>query len=150
MRVCLLSHSSRVRLFATVRTVAHQAPLSMDSPGKNTGVGCHALLRGVFPTQRRNPRLYVSCILLAPPGKPRLGLGQVLVPHLVFFMSFPSQDLQRLTSPRFLTPTCLPSAWLVHWFIFSPSHVQSLRTSVALETFRMGKFTISGWWLMMI
>ena len=22
-----------------------------DSPGKNTGVGCHALLRGIFPTQ---------------------------------------------------------------------------------------------------
>ena len=22
-----------------------------DSPGKNTGVGCHALLQGLFPTQ---------------------------------------------------------------------------------------------------
>ena len=22
-----------------------------DSPGKNTGVGCHALLQGIFPTQ---------------------------------------------------------------------------------------------------
>ena len=26
-----------------------------DSPGKNTGVGCHALLQGIFPTQRMNP-----------------------------------------------------------------------------------------------
>ena len=26
-----------------------------DSPGKNTGVGCHFLLRGIFPTQRLNP-----------------------------------------------------------------------------------------------
>ena len=26
-----------------------------DSPGKNTGVGCHALLQGIFPTQRLNP-----------------------------------------------------------------------------------------------
>ena len=26
-------------------TVAHQAPLSWDSPGKNTGVGSHALLQ---------------------------------------------------------------------------------------------------------
>ena len=25
-----------------------------DSPGKNTGVGCHALLQGIFPTQRSN------------------------------------------------------------------------------------------------
>ena len=26
-----------------------------DSPGKNTGVGCHVLLQGVFPTQQLNP-----------------------------------------------------------------------------------------------
>ena len=25
-----------------------------DSPGKNTGVGCHFLLQGIFPTQRLN------------------------------------------------------------------------------------------------
>ena len=25
-----------------------------DSPGKNTGVGCHALLQGIFPTQGWN------------------------------------------------------------------------------------------------
>ena len=28
-----------------------------DSPGKNTGVGCHALLHGLFPTQGLNPGL---------------------------------------------------------------------------------------------
>ena len=32
---------SHVRLLATPWTAAYQAPLSMDSPGKNTGVGCH-------------------------------------------------------------------------------------------------------------
>ena len=26
-----------------------------DSPGKNTGVGCHALLQGIFPSQGWNP-----------------------------------------------------------------------------------------------
>ena len=41
---------SRVWLFVTPWTVAHQAPLSMDSPGKNTGVGCHALLQGILLT----------------------------------------------------------------------------------------------------
>ena len=25
-----------------------------DSPGKNTGVGCHTLLQGIFPTQGSN------------------------------------------------------------------------------------------------
>ena len=28
-----------------------------DSPGKNTGVGCHALLQGIFRIQRLNPGL---------------------------------------------------------------------------------------------
>ena len=28
-----------------------------DSPGENTGVGCHALLQGIFPTQGSNPDL---------------------------------------------------------------------------------------------
>ena len=28
-----------------------------DSPGKNTGVGCHFLLQGIFPTQGLNPHL---------------------------------------------------------------------------------------------
>ena len=37
--------------------VAHQAPLSMDSPGKNTAVGCHFLLQGIFPTQGINQGL---------------------------------------------------------------------------------------------
>ena len=27
-----------------------------DSPGKNTGVGCHTLLQGIFLTQGLNPR----------------------------------------------------------------------------------------------
>ena len=36
---------SRVRLLATPWTAAYQAPLSMDFPGKSTGVGCHCLLQ---------------------------------------------------------------------------------------------------------
>ena len=28
-----------------------------DSPGKNTGVGCHALFQGIFPIQGSNPGL---------------------------------------------------------------------------------------------
>ena len=28
-----------------------------DSPGKNTGVGCHAVLQGIFPTQGSSPGL---------------------------------------------------------------------------------------------
>ena len=32
-----------------------------DSPGKNTGAGCHFLLQGIFPTQGLNP--YFPCLL---------------------------------------------------------------------------------------
>ena len=48
---------SHVRPFVTPWTVAHQAPLSMGFPSKNTGVGCHFLLQGTFLTQGSNLRL---------------------------------------------------------------------------------------------
>ena len=48
---------SRVQLFATPWTGAHQAPLSMEFPGENTGVGCHFLLQVIFPTQGLNPSI---------------------------------------------------------------------------------------------
>ena len=47
-----------------------------DSPGKNTRVSCHALLRGIFPTQGLNLGLLcrlhwqVCSLPLVPPGKP--------------------------------------------------------------------------------
>ena len=43
---CMLSHFSHVRLFATLWLLCPQ-----DSPGKNTGMGGHALLQGIFLTQ---------------------------------------------------------------------------------------------------
>ena len=45
-----------------------------DSPGRNTGVGCHALLQGIFPTQGSNPHLLhwqADSFPSEPPGKPR-------------------------------------------------------------------------------
>ena len=46
-----------------------------DSPGKNTGVGCHALLKGIFPIQGSNPGLlHCRQILyhLSHQGSPRI------------------------------------------------------------------------------
>ena len=43
--VCVCVYACSVRFLATPRTAARQAPLS-----KNSGVGCHFLLQGVFPT----------------------------------------------------------------------------------------------------
>ena len=49
-----------------------------DSPGKNTGVGCHSLLQGIFPTQGSNPGLpHCRRILywLSHQGSPYLDLS---------------------------------------------------------------------------
>ena len=51
--VCLRKSLSHVWLFAAL--CPHLC--SCESPGKNTGVGCHALLQGIFPTQGLNPGL---------------------------------------------------------------------------------------------
>ena len=53
----MLSHFSCVRLFVILWTVSVRLLLPWDSAGKNTEVGCHALLQGIFPTQGSNPRL---------------------------------------------------------------------------------------------
>ena len=59
----LLSHFSRVRLGETPETAAHRAAHPWDSPGKNTGVGCHLLLQCVkVKSLSRDPR---DC---SPPG----------------------------------------------------------------------------------
>ena len=77
----MLSRFSHVQLFATLWTVACQAPLSMAFPGKNTGVGCHTLLQGIFPTQGSNPHIFcllpwqVGSLPLAPPVK-HLGISR--------------------------------------------------------------------------
>ena len=47
------------------------SPVLGDSPGKNTGVGCHAILQGIFPTLGiRSPALQLDSLLSEPPGKP--------------------------------------------------------------------------------
>ena len=48
---------SRVWFFVASWTVAYQAALSMGFSSKNTGVGCHFLLKGIFLTQGSNPHL---------------------------------------------------------------------------------------------
>ena len=74
---CLIYLSERESvsqsIFVTPWTVAHQVLCPWGSPGKNTGVGCHALLQGIFLTQESN--LCLLCFLhwqvgslpLAPP-----------------------------------------------------------------------------------
>ena len=79
----LLSHFSRVRLCSTPQTGAHQAPPSWDSPGKNTGVGCHFLLQCM--KVKRESEVAQSCPTLSdpmdcsPPGSSVYGIFQARV-----------------------------------------------------------------------
>ena len=73
--MCMLSS---IQLFATLCTVYPTRLLCpWDSPAKNTGVGCHALLQRILLTQGLNP------YLMSPAsagghhlGSPNCGLGR--------------------------------------------------------------------------
>ena len=74
-----------------------------DSPEKIAGVGCHALLQGIFPTQGSSqPRYWtqVSCIvdvffLSEPPGKPKnTGVGSQSLLQGIFLTQESNLGLQ--------------------------------------------------------
>ena len=113
-----------------------------DSPGKNSGVGCHALLQGIFPTQGLNPYLFhfllwqAAFLPLAPPRKLISRIhreNQYVVSH-----SPVQTHTRRLLSPIFsLTerPHCLaleyflnsPLQWLHYFYsIFSVFCIKEL------------------------
>ena len=56
---------SRVRLCANPQRASHQAPPSLDSPGRNTGVGCHFLLQCMKVKSERE--IAQSCPTLSDP-----------------------------------------------------------------------------------
>ena len=75
-----------------------------DSPGKNTGVGCHALLQGIFPTQAYLPHCKWILQCLSHQGSPRI-LEWVAIPF--------SKGSCR---PRNLTGvSCIASGFFTSW-----------------------------------
>ena len=54
---CCLVYKSCVTLLQPHRLYSAGLLCPCDFPGKNTGVGCHFLLQGIFPTQVLNPCL---------------------------------------------------------------------------------------------
>ena len=64
-----------------------------NSPGQNTGVGCHALLQGIFPTQGSNtglPHCRQVLYQLRHQGSPLLRMK--LKRYFFFFQIFPFQE----------------------------------------------------------
>ena len=67
---------SHVWLFATLWTIARQAPLPMECSRQDTGESSYFILQRIFPSQFRTLISCISCVdslQIAPPGKPSLG-----------------------------------------------------------------------------
>ena len=80
--LCVLCHFTCVWLCAPIWSGASRFFCLWNSPGENTGVHCHFLLQGIFPTQKSNPSLpHCRQILyqLSHQGNPRI-LGWVVYP----------------------------------------------------------------------
>ena len=54
---------------------------SWDSPGKSSGVGCHSLVQGIFPTQGSNPSLLCCRQILYCLSESCLAMPDSLRPH---------------------------------------------------------------------
>ena len=108
-----------------------------DSPGKNIGVGCHAILQGIFPTQGLNPDLshcrwilyhlshQGSPVCLPPEGCRLHSLHvrwQIFIFSLLRFwlLQFPSMNREKAMASHSST-----LAWTVPW-TEEPGGLQSM------------------------
>ena len=89
-----------------------------DSPGKNTGVGCHALFQGIFPNQGLNSNLlHCRWILycLSHQGSPRMFITFIFdktkketIINIILFS-------RKVVSDSFVTPWTVPARLLCPW-----------------------------------
>ena len=91
-----------------------------DSPGKNTGMDCHFLLQGIFPTQRSKTFLLYWQVASLP-GKPREGQrpapGHRESPVRSWVKT--GWPVYRLgTLPSFLTPEAAQTSPETHLIVF--------------------------------
>ena len=78
-----------------------------DSPGKNTAVSCHALLQGIFPTQRLNPGLPHCRQILYP-------LSQQGSPRILEWGAYPFS--RGSSQPRYWTGVfCIAGGFFTSW-----------------------------------
>ena len=82
-----------------------------NSPGKNTGVGCHSLLQGIFQTQESNPGLHCRQILywLSQQGSPT-DIAKFPSIETVQTWIFPS-NIRKWVLPSFVVQS-LSCVWL--------------------------------------
>ena len=104
-----------------------------DSPGKNIGAGCHALLQGIFPTQGLNPGLpHCRRILnhLSHQGSPRIlewvaySFSRGEIPHSGIEPGSPALQADSLPAELPGKPPVLYSrSVLVFYFVYSSMYM---------------------------
>ena len=123
-----------------------------DFPGRNTGVGCHFLLQGIFPTQGLNPCLLCCrqiCYHLSHQGSPLLFVS-VQFSHSVVSDSLQPHGLQHARLPCLLpTPgaysnSCPSSQWCHPTISFSVNPFSCLQSFPASGSFLLSQFFASG------
>ena len=109
-----------------------------DSPGKNTRVGCHALLQGIFLTQGSNPcLLHCRWILyhLSHQQSPRIlewvaypiqSLA-IFFPRLLFFFIYFNW---RIITLQYCDGFCHTSTWIGHRYTCIPHILNPTPTSL--------------------
>ena len=96
-----------------------------DSPGKNTGVGCHALLQGIFPPQGSNP-----CLLCL------LHCRWILYPlSYLGSLMFTDDPLKLFNSP---SPDWIARIMAFNWC----AHKQTLKMVIMTENYKLWDFQV--------
>ena len=118
-----------------------------DSPGKNIGAGCHALLQGIFPTQGLNPGLpHCRRILnhLSHQGSPRIlewvaySFSRGEIPHSGIEPGSPALQADSLPAELPGKPPVLYSrSVLVFYFVYSSMYM-SVPVSQFISCFSFG------------
>ena len=91
--LAVFSHSAA---FVSDSLKLHGTSVHGDSPGKNTGVGCHALRRGSSPPRDRTQvcGLQVDSLPAEPPWKPKnTGVGRLSLLQGIFLTQESNQGL---------------------------------------------------------
>ena len=107
VRAHVLSLCSPVWLSASLDCRSTRLLCPWDSPGKNTRVGCHVLLQGIFPSGLLCLLHWqVDSLLLVPPGKPlyktHLVVNPLICGHLGFlWMRQANKCIGLLWNPSF-------------------------------------------------
>ena len=120
---------SRVQLFMIPWTVVYQVPYPWESPGKNTGLGCHSHLQEILSTQGLNPGL-LPCrqtpYYLSHSANSEFMRSPVLIPpyfstssHNILSFTYYSQSYSCAVTPQSITKS-IPESGPLHVLLLLP------------------------------